>query len=585
MTTTGESLFSGLLNRRDIVGEWGRRSDLVQFSVKIGPTLHVLRTVPVKDFRFDKWVLDSTPPGTPLKFFLTFYRNSLFSPGTVVQLKFKWPHTFDFRRDRWFCDFRTLVPGSSLRATLSVLSPGLGSALKPPLPRVLKMKVPKGTIQHIADISFAYAALALKAKPRRLSSTKLPFPLRLKKPSSPLVVNGSYIFGSEQTGVPWTQSTHTYQAYNRSYSSVNTPGFGKLKKVNLPINPYSLLIVKVNLGQGLHFRRRRSDGLFFNKADSSLGIIDGIPADPSFDSSLDGRAIQKLIRNAEVDINNIAQDLVQFRQTTNMIATSAFRIASSITALKHGNFNKAIHSLHNSTRQVYRKRPDHSRDLASNWLELQYGWKPLLQDIDGSMRSLANFMQAHNMVRTVRASAQVEIKSKWPYRYATQPNEPGGPGAPFPILGYADRVSFQSIRYVCRFALDNSAKALLSQTGFTSPVNLAWELLPYSFVVDWFLPIGPYLESLSAFEGYRFVDGAKTTFARNKDFAQLAFDGQLWSTPSYDSKVRALYDREVVSVNRVKLLTFPRNHFSELKNPFSTTHALNAVALLKTAFK
>jgi hypothetical protein len=34
--------------------------------------------------------------------------------------------------------------------------------------------------------------------------------------------------------------------------------------------------------------------------------------------------------------------------------------------------------------------------------------------------------------------------------------------------------------------------------GLTDPLSVAWELIPYSFVVDWFVPIGTYLDNLNA---------------------------------------------------------------------------------------
>jgi hypothetical protein len=33
--------------------------------------------------------------------------------------------------------------------------------------------------------------------------------------------------------------------------------------------------------------------------------------------------------------------------------------------------------------------------------------------------------------------------------------------------------------------------------GLTDPLSVVWEIIPYSFVVDWFLPVGTYLENLN----------------------------------------------------------------------------------------
>lgn len=50
----------------------------------------------------------------------------------------------------------------------------------------------------------------------------------------------------------------------------------------------------------------------------------------------------------------------------------------------------------------------------------------------------------------------------------------------------------------------------LNQLGLTNPVEVVWELVPYSFVVDWFLDVGGWVSSLSAAVGVTFVEGSQT---------------------------------------------------------------------------
>lgn len=50
----------------------------------------------------------------------------------------------------------------------------------------------------------------------------------------------------------------------------------------------------------------------------------------------------------------------------------------------------------------------------------------------------------------------------------------------------------------------------LGSLGLTNPLDVAWEVLPFSFVVDWFIPIGNWLNVLDAMHGYRFRAGSWT---------------------------------------------------------------------------
>lgn len=49
-----------------------------------------------------------------------------------------------------------------------------------------------------------------------------------------------------------------------------------------------------------------------------------------------------------------------------------------------------------------------------------------------------------------------------------------------------------------------------SEIVFGNPVNWAWELIPFSFVVDWGIPIGQWLEDLDTLKNIAFVKGTRT---------------------------------------------------------------------------
>jgi len=40
-----------------------------------------------------------------------------------------------------------------------------------------------------------------------------------------------------------------------------------------------------------------------------------------------------------------------------------------------------------------------------------------------------------------------------------------------------------------------------SQLGFVNPVSVAWQLVPFSFVVDWFVNVGQFIGSYTDFVG------------------------------------------------------------------------------------
>jgi hypothetical protein len=141
-------------------------------------------------------------------------------------------------------------------------------------------------------------------------------------------------------------------------------------------------------------------------------------------------------------------------------------------------------------------------------------------------------------------------------------------------------------RFVLRFRISDPLQAFLAQTGFTNPVNLAWELLPFSFVVDWFLPIGPYLEALSAFDGLTLLDGSQTQFTRELADASHHNEQISYLNPLTITSEHSEYSSVALKLDRIKITSFPSPTFPELKNGLASNvqKGITSLALLKQVF-
>jgi hypothetical protein len=126
--------------------------------------------------------------------------------------------------------------------------------------------------------------------------------------------------------------------------------------------------------------------------------------------------------------------------------------------------------------------------------------------------------------------------------------------------------------------------ASLGAMGLTNPLLIAWELLPWSFVVDWFLPVGKFVENMDATAGLTFKDGYLTTYEVIDSIGTV--DGSYLSKTSGVNNIkRGIQSRKKVTVYRQKLTDFPSNPAPSFKNPVSLDHMLNAMALLSQTFK
>lgn len=376
---------------------------------------------------------------------------------------------------------------------------------------------------------------------------------------------------------------------SRTSQRVLTPNFKSLKPSERPVNPYSMTEILAPTRFG--YERVEDLDNISKTILTFVGPVSrfvSLPApDFSIDPAAEGIALSRLIGPYGMNLSNrinSAESISTGNRTFRMIASSLSRVARAYISVKRGQFSSAAVTLFGDKKPRYRKGggPSAKKSVASNWLEFQYGWKPLLNDIDYLIKDHFKTFKDPSL-RFARSSARrlstTESDIMGPLRVSLASVDPYK-------VGILVRTTETRVAYGISFKLSDPDKQFRAQTGLTSPVSLAWELLPFSFVVDWLYPIGPYLESLSAFEGLEFKGGYKTTFVREHLSVLINHDGVHGVAPQ-TVHVRELGASTRVSVHleRVKLTSFPRPMAPRFKNPFSVGHVANALALAFSAFK
>lgn len=378
-------------------------------------------------------------------------------------------------------------------------------------------------------------------------------------------------------------------------STVNTPGYNRnmrkekvIPGVRLPMNPFG-------------FFKTRSSGRFGTRTEWHINRVTGVwtevqtsgdwgansnPPQKSTDdsASLKNEALKKLLGKAKDQSVNLGWAVGEGKQTVNLFVQNARKIANSALNLRQGNFAGAAQNLLGISQANYRKRDNLSfqKDLRKNsalalangWLELQYGWKPLLSDIYGSLEFLAN-----KLYKTPRIK-EIAIKSK-------NRSERGAPYDSLDIHIETTYMTEHTVKYVLYYT--QSGNHDLSALGLTNPLSIAWEVMPWSFVVDWALPIGTYLNDLDAFSGLTFDRGCVTEFWRGTTTSVETGKQRVFGDWTYitTSGVKEVW--QTVSCSRNVLMGFPSSPLPSFTHPFKGgpfgPHALNALALLTQAFK
>jgi len=245
-------------------------------------------------------------------------------------------------------------------------------------------------------------------------------------------------------------------------------------------------------------------------------------------------------------------DIAEGRETVSMIAKTVVQIYSAFKAGKAGNWDEVPKIL-----QCTKADLIGLKSLAEKWLAYQYGWKPLM----GSIHDNYNLFQ-----RQKQEPQQLDIRTGSPEVKFSSRQELNGYDTLWECTGRA----FGGIKAT----IDNPYLRSVDTLGLLNPFSVAWEVVPFSFFFDWFIPIGSMLSSLSATAGLSFNDGylssSHTCIFTARAKGDYLDHGEL-------RIAHFTFQREVFN-------SFPLPEIYGKSNPFSTTHTLNALALMRTNF-
>lgn len=380
--------------------------------------------------------------------------------------------------------------------------------------------------------------------------------------------NNSWVSSAENTlGVSRRKPVGWIPPTNYSYSYVQSRGaygshyyYPNLPVQNGPGSTYSGVVGPVS-GVG---RFNAND--HFNLVATEATVRDL--------SNLAARALT----NARSKMKSMSVDLGtafgERNQTAHQLGSTCKRMAESVRQLRHGNVRGAMRTLGISAQH---KQPRGSNWI-NHWLELQYGWKPLLSDIYGACDALSKRPKSD-----WRVTAKSKISESVPFRVQKGPGTSDGT-----VVFDACILTCQVTRGAfCRIdALpDNDLLMSLASLGVTNPLAVAWELVPYSFVVDWVFPIGNWLSSLDALLGYTNAYTSQSTFVR-ADWLDIGISNlKLSSNPNNKLVNEWTGSKKGVWVSRTGSAGVPIPPLPRLKDPRSLGHMANGLALLAQAFR
>lgn len=367
----------------------------------------------------------------------------------------------------------------------------------------------------------------------------------------------------------------------RFRSTVDTPGFRTMRREELPMNPFTYTETSLAQPYGVMSKTYAAP---YNSEETWNGALincDVVYAETglgSMESSINSQALNKSLSDLKNQKVNLGVAFGERKQTGNLIMDTAKKIAGSLRALRRGDLAGVSRHLGLSERSTIRtvatarrKRqgkltPD--KALANEWLSLQYGWKPLLADVYNSAEVLAALSE----------DRRARVTSSKSYRWSSITHSDLWNQVP------ARRHEFgiYTRKYVYVFSHSNEVLKDLSAVGVTNPASVAWELLPWSFVLDWFIPVGQYIDLWDASLGLTFEKGCVTSFKKVR--VRYSVNGTKQGAGiTYHTNGNGSWLR--VECSRSAIANFPLPHPPSFEPHITANRGASSLALLRQLLK
>lgn len=308
----------------------------------------------------------------------------------------------------------------------------------------------------------------------------------------------------------------------RSQVGVDTPKH--LRKTGLwPVNPYvGLKASRTRTRSKMRDANGNVHGSGPWRVDDFIQISNGQPQYPAHADLL----IKLREKWSDTDLNIGMYLSPEGRESAQMMGNSLLRIANSARSLKRGDFGGFVRNLNELPRSARKAsaRKFNQGDISGAFLSAHLGWEPLIKDT----------YEAASLVRLEEENVRISARKL------------GSLSSSAIGIGNYPGSTFTSDRKVqLQLTLNMTRKPTFSQRfGLDNPFLIAWELVPLSFVADYFLPIGRVIAGM----------GAVSVLYGSKGWAKAYYHNRAVVSMPTGTKLMTLWGVPYYSVNEMRFI-------------------------------
>lgn len=295
-------------------------------------------------------------------------------------------------------------------------------------------------------------------------------------------------------------------------------------------------------------------GLFTQQPCRQYPPGNGIPSNP-----LDVAYVKALSQLNRRDID-LGTAFAESGKTAQMVGDIATRSIRALNSVRRRDVQGLLSALGLNQPRM------RGKGVVDAYLTYHYGIKPLLYDVSGAVNAL---------VRLPADDWTVQVEGK--YADVSERHHKVGGLVPFRTHSTARNSAIVRIRAHQKTL--SRADDVRWATGLDNPLGTAWELTPWSFVIDWVTPIGDWLSGVNALRYYDRWQIVSSQFLKE----EIAIRGHSapfnygHSSSTCSGSYDFLHVRRTVS-------EAPWIPVVPLKNPASLDHMAKGLALLASVF-
>jgi hypothetical protein len=191
--------------------------------------------------------------------------------------------------------------------------------------------------------------------------------------------------------------------------------------------------------------------------------------------------------------------IAEWRSSLTMISARSTQLVTAINSIRKKDFGSLMEALNLSRTDKRGRRVWRDRNPVSfapgQLLEYTFGWVPLVEDMKAACKVLSSTPELITVYGTSSSVQESDAGSD----FSNRPN----------YVSYGTRIK-RRVVLKGDVRINNPNLDLANRLGLVNPVTLAWDLIPYSFLVNQFVGVSQYLNRFTADLGRTVENGMKS---------------------------------------------------------------------------